>query len=157
MPHAANLSSGNIRYMVQSTDKIPSGIQKSFFSSTCCLFLEIFSGFKVYASKAVVGPLDRLNCVIGPNGIGKSVLVSLELLHCSSSHQKNQFPSFIIFILLLQGEALAFALGANARMLRVKSISGVISSCPDEDGILPQAAQVSRLLVLFIYSLINNS
>lgn len=34
----------------------------------------------------------------------------------------------------MQGEAIAFALGANARMLRVKTLAGVISSSLGENG-----------------------
>jgi hypothetical protein len=36
----------------------------------------LYAGFKVYSSPTEVGPLRPFNCIIGPNGIGKSVLVS---------------------------------------------------------------------------------
>ncbi len=35
------------------------------------------AGFKSYASRTMIGPLDRFTCVVGPNGCGKSVLVRL--------------------------------------------------------------------------------
>ena len=34
-----------------------------------------FAGFKVYTLATNIGPLQPFSCVIGPNGIGKSVLV----------------------------------------------------------------------------------
>lgn len=46
------------------------------------VFLISFSarvGFKVYSSPTEVGPLHPFTCIIGPNGIGKSVLVNKAL------------------------------------------------------------------------------
>jgi hypothetical protein len=42
----------------------------------------------------------------------------------------------------MQGDAIAFALGANARMLRVKTLSGVLSTSPGEDGEPTSKAEV---------------
>jgi chromosome segregation ATPase len=33
-------------------------------------------GFKSFRDRAVIGPLDYFTCVVGPNGCGKSVVVS---------------------------------------------------------------------------------
>jgi tRNA A37 threonylcarbamoyladenosine modification protein TsaB len=44
----------------------------------------------------------------------------------------------------VQGEAVAFALGANARMLRVKTLAGVISTSPAENGEPLSKAEVRR-------------
>lgn len=38
-------------------------------------------GFKSFRDRAMLGPLDDFTCVVGPNGCGKSVVVSTEHLH----------------------------------------------------------------------------
>ncbi|PRW44928.1 nuclear condensin complex subunit isoform A [Chlorella sorokiniana] len=57
--------------------------------------------FKSYADRVVVGdPFGRFTCVVGPNGCGKSVV----------------------------GEAIAFALGGNARMMRARNLGALVTN-----------------------------
>lgn len=55
-----------------------------------------FAGFKVYTLATNIGPLHPFSCVIGPNGIGKSVLV--RKLFCFSFFF---FLAYFLFLLLL--------------------------------------------------------
>ncbi|WIA31005.1 hypothetical protein OEZ86_001046 [Tetradesmus obliquus] len=56
-------------------------------------------GFKSFRDKTVIGPLADFTCIVGPNGCGKSVV----------------------------GEAIAFALGGNRKMLRAGSLAGLVN------------------------------
>lgn len=57
-------------------------------------------GFKSFREHAFIGPLGPLTAVVGPNGVGKSVV----------------------------GEAIAFALGGNKKMLRAKALSALANN-----------------------------
>lgn len=48
----------------------------------------------------------------------------------------------------MQGEAVAFALGASARMLRVKTLAGVISTSSDKNG---QPLSAAEVLIFFYF------
>lgn len=41
------------------------------------------AGFKSYLGRTTLGPFAPFSCVIGPNGCGKSVVVSLDFLQCT--------------------------------------------------------------------------
>ncbi|KAK9828821.1 hypothetical protein WJX72_002267 [[Myrmecia] bisecta] len=74
-------------------------------------------GFKSYNEQASIGPLSQFTCVIGPNGCGKSVV----------------------------GEAIAFALGGNARMLRAKSLAMLLNT----KGAQAAANYVAQVTLVF--------
>ncbi|KAI3436873.1 hypothetical protein D9Q98_006283 [Chlorella vulgaris] len=60
-------------------------------------------GFKCYAERVLVGdPFGPFTAICGPNGTGKSVV----------------------------GEAIAFALGGNARMMRARSLAALVNASP---------------------------
>ncbi|KAF6256891.1 RecF/RecN/SMC N terminal domain-containing protein [Scenedesmus sp. NREL 46B-D3] len=56
-------------------------------------------GFKSFRDKTVIGPLADFTCIVGPNGCGKSVV----------------------------GEAIAFALGGNRKMLRAGRLASLVN------------------------------
>jgi hypothetical protein len=56
-------------------------------------------------------------------------------------------PLFL-FLYPMQGEAVAFALGASARMLRVKTLAGVISTSSDKNG---QPLSAAEVLIFFYF------
>jgi hypothetical protein len=108
----------------------------------------MFAGFKSFAAPTTVAFGD-LTCVMGPNGTGKSVLVSLAMaenpLGSLPERQKPQLPSprpatMPPWSPCLQGEGLAFALGASAKTLRAKNLASLISTCAASPGGAPPAA-----------------
>ena len=94
-------------------------------------------GFKSYAERVVVGdPLGAFTCVIGPNGSGKSVVVGA---HSGRKRGGSPLRSAVAWP-PPQGEAIAFALGGNARMLRNSNLGSLVCTTP---GLPPKAAEVT--------------
>ena len=82
----------------------------------CVLRAVELAGFKSFAGSARVGDLGGgLTCIVGPNGAGKSVV----------------------------GEAIAFALGANTRTLRARTLGALVNN-----GASGGAAATEVMLVL---------
>ena len=105
--------------------------------------LPVRAGFKSYAEQVVVGdPFGPFTCVVGPNGCGKSVVVSgggaaaacprlchAALLTASSPLLEAATESKVLSAPLVpQGEAIAFALGGNARMMRARNLGALVTN-----------------------------
>ena len=87
-------------------------------------------------------PFGSFTCVVGPNGCGKSVVVSgrgapatsPRLSHAALLTAGSPLPEaatefkVLSAPLALQGEAIAFALGGNARMMRARNLGALVTN-----------------------------
>jgi hypothetical protein len=95
-------------------------------------------GFKSYRERVTLRSLGRFSCIIGPNGCGKSVLVGAR--PCppppppSQSWPRPAAQATCLLLRVLQGEAIAFVLGGNKKMLRAKNLQSLVNQEAQEAG-----------------------
>ena len=73
-----------------------------------------------------MGPLGSFTCIIGPNGSGKSVVVGASMCLPQVCTARQKVAEAVT--MLLQGEAVAFVLGAGTAVLRTKKGSALINT-----------------------------
>ena len=110
------------------------------------------AGFKSYLERTILGPFAPFSCVIGPNGCGKSVLVSLGTPQ-GTTHvlMRLQMPESA-----LQGDAIAFVLGEDGSRSSTTALQGCIHDSLRSNSSTAPAAKVSMLGSLLLKYLIAN-